>query len=31
MSNKPKDLNDILKEEETGDVTELFADIDCDY
>ena len=32
MNNKPKDLNDILKEEETnGDVTELFADIDCDY
>ena len=32
MSNKPKDLNDILKEEEhNGDVTELFSDIDCDY
>lgn len=32
MSNKPKDLNEILKDEETnGDVTELFSDIDCDY
>ncbi len=32
MSNKPKDLNDILKEEEnSGDVTELFSDIDCEY
>lgn len=31
MSNKPKDLNDILKEEESSDVTELFSDIDCDY
>ncbi|MBE6655659.1 MAG: RNA polymerase sigma factor RpoD [Ruminococcaceae bacterium] len=31
MSNKPRDLNDILKKEEQGDVTELFSDIDCDY
>ena len=32
MSNKPRDLSDILKEEESnGDVTELFSDIDCDY
>ena len=32
MSNKPKDLNEILKDEETnGDVTELFSDIECEY
>ena len=32
MSNKPQDLNDILKEEESNDdVTELFSDIECDY
>ena len=31
MSNKQKDLNDILKEEYSEDVTELFSDIECDY
>lgn len=31
MSNKPKDLNDILKDEYIEDVTELFSDIECDY
>lgn len=31
MSNKPKDLNDILKEEYSEDVTELFSNIECDY
>ncbi len=32
MSHTPKDLNEILKEEEnSGDVTELFSDIDCEY
>ena len=32
MSHGPKDLNEILKEEEnSGDVTELFSDIDCEY
>ena len=32
MSNKPQDLNEILRAEDAaGDVTELFSDIDCDY
>ena len=32
MSHTPKDLNEILKDEEnSGDVTELFSDIDCEY
>ena len=31
MSNKPNSLSDILRDEENGDVTELFSDIECDY
>ncbi len=31
MSNKPNSLSDILRDEESGDVTELFSDIECDY